>query len=165
MLQERAAQQQKRAVEVAKLRTEREAQLEEQVGGKLGGRLKWAEHASGVATGCGSTLKTSVRVAWTCISSKVGTMYNAGQPAYTYRCPALPQANRKAVAAELKKRAEEEMSARITLDLKRQMEVGRVGQCWRRGRLMSVWWWNWNEHVAGSLGWPLPHGTKGWKAH
>lgn len=35
-LQERAAQQQKRAVEVAKLRTEREAQLEEQVGSGWG---------------------------------------------------------------------------------------------------------------------------------
>ncbi|KAI7839562.1 hypothetical protein COHA_006689 [Chlorella ohadii] len=33
------------------------------------------------------------------------------------------QANRKAVAAELKKLAEEEMSARIALDLKRQMEA------------------------------------------
>lgn len=38
--------------------------------------------------------------------------------------PILLQANRKAVAAELKKLAEEEMSARIALDLKRQMEVG-----------------------------------------
>lgn len=40
------------------------------------------------------------------------------------------QANRKLVAAELRRRGDAELSARVALDVKKQMEVGRGG--WQR---------------------------------
>lgn len=114
-------EQQRRAAEVAKLRTEREAQLEEQVGGGWGwgsGQRRLHDLANGQAA-------QHARADCRCCSRF--------RPAPICSCL---QANRKAVAAELRKLAEEEMSARIALDLKRQMEVGCIaGQVGQEGWL------------------------------
>jgi hypothetical protein len=41
------------------------------------------------------------------------------------------QANRRMAAAELRRRGEEELTVRIALDVKHQMEVTRIGPAWQ----------------------------------